>query len=259
MSDVVKRVIVGILGIILIFILIYLGGYFLFSLTLILQSVCLWEFLKIFENKKFYPLKIFSITISIILSVIAFIKTYYFIPFFLLSVLIFITIEIFRKEKRNPLNAVLSVFGTMYVVIPFILLNELGKNFYLILSIFLMIWSCDTFAFFGGRLFGKHKLSDISPKKTIEGSIIGFVFTIITSLILFHFSDNSFFIQDFIVLGIIAGAVSQIGDTFESFLKRYCEVKDSSNILPGHGGLLDRFDSLIFILPFIYLYFFYLR
>ena len=259
MSNTIKRIIVGVIGILIILILIYLGGYYLFALTLLLQSLCFRELLKIFENKNIYPLKIVSVLISLILSVIVYFKIFYFIPFFVFSVVFLILIEIFRGEKRNPFNAALSIFGLLYITVPFIFLNEFGKNFYLILSIFILIWTCDTFAFFGGKLFGKHKLSDISPKKTVEGSVTGFIFTMITALILSRFSGSSLNLTDFVVLGIIAGAFSQAGDMFESMMKRYCDVKDSSNIIPGHGGVLDRFDSLIFILPFIYLYFNYIK
>jgi len=259
MSNTAKRVIVGAIGIPLIFILIYSGGYYLFALTILLQTLCLWEFFTMFEKKNYYPLKYISVLFSLLISFIAFFKIYFFIPCVIIFILFLISAEIFRKEKRSPLNASLGLFGVFYITIPFIMLNQAGENFYLILSIFLMIWACDIFAFFGGKLFGKHKLTPISPGKTIEGSVTGFVFTMITAIILFYFSNGTLVLMDFLVLGFITGILSQFGDIFESMLKRFCEVKDSSNIIPGHGGVLDRFDSLIFILPFIYIYFNYIK
>jgi len=247
------------LGIPVIFVLIYLGSFYLFALSLILQTFCLWEFLTIFKNRNIIPIKITTLIISVILSFIAFFKTNIFLPVILFSVLIIVSEELFRGEKRSPVNLALNVTGLLYITVPFILLNDIGKNFYLVASVFIMIWVCDIFAFFGGKYFGKHKLTSISPKKTIEGSVFGFVFTIMTAFILFYFSNNFFTLIDFLVIGIIIGVVSQIGDLFESFLKRFCEVKDSSNIIPGHGGVLDRFDSLIFVIPIIFIYINYIK
>lgn len=109
-------------------------------------------------------------------------------------------------------------------------------------------------AYFGGKFFGKHKLSEISPKKTWEGSITGFIFTVITSYLFYFFSDGKITLTDSIVIGFIIGVFSQIGDLFESLFKRKLDVKDSSHIIPGHGGVLDRFDSLIFVAPLLFLY-----
>jgi len=255
MSNTLKRIFVGIIGIPIILFLIYMGGTYFFVLCLILQSLCLWEFLKIFENKNINALKIFTLIISVAIFILLSQKYYYSIVLIILP----IVTEVFREKKRNPLNPVLSVFGVIYVTIPFLLLNELGKNFFIVIYIFVLIWACDTFAYFGGKFFGKHKLTSISPKKTIEGAVIGFMFTVATSVI-FYYSGNDFLsFYDSIILGVLIGVFSQIGDNFESLLKRYTEVKDSSNIIPGHGGLLDRFDSLIFVVPLIYLYINFLK
>ena len=109
-------------------------------------------------------------------------------------------------------------------------------------------------AYFGGRKFGKHKLSSVSPNKTREGSVTGFIFTVIISLVLHFIFPNEITIYTAVIIGILTGIFSQIGDLFESMIKRYCGVKDSSNLIPGHGGILDRFDSLIFVVPVIFIY-----
>jgi phosphatidate cytidylyltransferase len=122
-----------------------------------------------------------------------------------------------------------------------------------------MIWVSDTFAFFGGKTFGRHKLAErISPKKTWEGSIIGFAFTIITGIVIWKFFIPDIGLVNIIAIGIIVGVFSQLGDLFESYLKRSVQVKDSSHIIPGHGGFLDRFDSVLFAVPALYIYL-YLR
>ena len=119
--------------------------------------------------------------------------------------------------------------------------------------LFILIWTCDSMAYFGGRMYGKNKLSSISPNKTWEGSFTGFIFTVIISVVLYYVFPTDITLSNFIVIGVITGIFSQIGDLFESMLKRYCGVKDSSNLIPGHGGILDRFDSLIFVVPVIFI------
>jgi len=114
-------------------------------------------------------------------------------------------------------------------------------------------------AFFGGKFLGKHKLSAISPKKTWEGSVTGLVFTLIASYLFYYFSDGKLTLIDAIVLGVLIGVFSQIGDLFESLFKRKLNVKDSSHIIPGHGGVLDRFDSLIFVTPLVFIYLTYFK
>jgi phosphatidate cytidylyltransferase len=250
MSNTLKRILVGIVGIPLILFLIYMGGVYLFVLCLVLQSLCLWEFLKMFENKNIYALKIFTLLISIAIFILLSQKYYYGILLIILPVVV----EVFRENKRNPLNSVISVFGVVYITIPFLLLNELGKNFMILFYVFILIWVCDTFAYFGGKFLGKHKLTTISPNKTIEGAVIGFIFTFAASIVFYFLSSGVLNLTDSLILGVLIGIFSQVGDNFESLLKRYTEVKDSSNIIPGHGGVLDRFDSVIFIIPFVFYY-----
>lgn len=250
MSNNLKRILVGAVGIPVFLYLIYAGGYYFYGLCLLIQTICIWEFLKMFENKELKSLKTLTIIISVAVFVLLSQKYYY----GLLLIVLFMIFEVFREKNRNPLNPVLSVFAIIYITIPFLLLNELEKNYLMVFYVFILIWACDTFAYFGGKFFGKHKLTSISPKKTIEGSIIGLAFTVIASLGFYFAGSNLFNLADSIILGIIIGIFSQIGDNFESLLKRYTEIKDSSNIIPGHGGLLDRFDSLIFVIPIIYTY-----
>jgi len=250
MSNNLKRILVGAVGVPLFLFLIYMGGYYFYGLALLIQSICIWEFLKMFEGREIKSLK----TLTIIISIAVFIlfSQKYFIGTVLL--LLPVIIEVFREKDRNPLNPIVSIFSIIYITFPFVILNELEKNYLTVFYIFILIWACDTFAYFGGRLYGKHKLSSISPKKTIEGSLTGLAFTVIASLGFYFAGSGLFNLMDSIVLGIIIGVFSQIGDNFESLLKRYTDIKDSSNIIPGHGGLLDRFDSLIFTVPILYAY-----
>jgi CDP-diglyceride synthetase len=124
-----------------------------------------------------------------------------------------------------------------------------------VISIFVTIWICDTAAYFGGMTIGKHKLFErVSPNKTWEGAVFGFVFSVLT-MVAAKFSFLEYMALDHaIVIGMMIGCFGQIGDLVESRFKRDAGVKDSSSIIPGHGGVYDRFDSLVFVSPIVYLY-----
>ena len=149
-----------------------------------------------------------------------------------------------------------------YVVLPIILTNyvSIGKsnkyNEKILITIFMLIWSNDTFAYLVGKNFGKRKLfPTVSPKKTIEGFIGGLIFTIICSLLLSEYyigTKNSYI---WIIIAIIVSIFSTLGDLIESKLKRVAGIKDTGTIMPGHGGILDRLDSIIFVIPFINLFY----
>lgn len=145
------------------------------------------------------------------------------------------------------------LFGVLYITVPFYLaLNFINQgNIFIWFFVFFMV--NDTFAYLTGMKFGKHKLApDISPKKTIEGFVGGLVFTLITGgLLQYYFPQPNF---NWMIVAVIASVFGTLGDLVESKIKREADVKDSSNFIPGHGGFLDRLDSFIFALPFIYLY-----
>ena len=261
MSNTLKRILVGVIGIPVMLFLIYKGGIYFFILSILLQSVCLFEFSDMFKTRDYFPLKIFTILVSILILATSFFFESYLVFSFLIAVIIIASLEIFRKEKRNPVNTMISVFSLLYITVPFILLNELLqiKNFNVVIYIMVLIWSCDTFAYFGGKYFGKHPLSSISPKKTWEGTVIGFVFAIVASLVFYFYFPEALTLQDALIVGSLIGTFGQVGDLFESMLKRFNDVKDSSQIIPGHGGVLDRFDSLLFVTPIVFVYFNYLK
>jgi len=125
---------------------------------------------------------------------------------------------------------------------------------YLTLMIFITVWTCDTAAYFGGRAFGRNKLMpDVSPKKTWEGAVAGFVGAVVISVFLRNLLVPSEMSQlQAVVLGVCAGTVGQLSDLAESMIKRSTGVKDSSGLLPGHGGILDRFDSYLLLAPVYY-------
>ena len=170
-------------------------------------------------------------------------------------------VEIFRKKETPLLNISILVFSFVWLGLMLGSLSELRNlpdiGFKITLALFLSVWICDTGAFFFGKKFGKKKiLPDISPNKTWVGTIAGFISSMIFLLILNQsgYFPDIFSLVDVVVLGLITGIFGQFGDWAESLLKREANVKDTSNILAGHGGVLDRFDSLTFAAPLILIY-----
>ena len=170
-------------------------------------------------------------------------------------------VEIFRKKETPLLNISILVFSFVWLGLMLGSLSELRNlpdiGFKITLALFLSVWICDTGAFFFGKKFGKKKiLPDISPNKTWVGTIAGFISSMIFLLILNQsgYFPDIFSLVDVVVLGLITGIFGQFGDWAESLLKREAGVKDTSNFLAGHGGILDRFDSLTFAAPLTLIY-----
>ena len=154
-----------------------------------------------------------------------------------------------------------TVFGILYIVtcLSFIALIR-GQENGRILVWFAIIaaWGTDTFAYLIGKKFGKHKFSEVSPKKSIEGCIAGIIGAVLL-VVIYTIAMNSIYNMGYsylkiIILTVFLSIVGQIGDFAASSIKRYVDVKDYSNLIPGHGGMLDRIDSLMFIAPFAYVF-----
>lgn len=171
------------------------------------------------------------------------------------------TATVFSRGKIDYMNAASAFMGVFYIAVSFtclVLLRETGKYFYLL--VFIGPWTSDTFAYLCGRLFGKHKLiPEVSPKKTVEGSIGGIVFAaaafVVYAVIIRSFFDTTATPNMLILAGAgaVVSAISQIGDLSASVIKRRFDVKDYGWIFPGHGGVLDRFDSVLLTAPVLYI------
>ncbi len=268
MNDLLKRSLTGV-----VFVIAILVGTIIHPITFALifgalLFLTLHEFYKLVGNTAIVPQKITGQILSILLFVDCFGIAYKLLP--VQSALLFIPIflfvfvfELFRMNTKPLQNSAVTLLGLVYVTIPFCLLNfivfpgfPMKTVFYpwILTGIFFIIWMYDSVAYFVGSLFGKHKIHQrISPKKSWEGLIGGAILAIIMGIlnaVLFQILD----ITAWIVTAIIIVIFGTLGDLFESKVKRDLEVKDSGSILPGHGGFLDRLDSLLFSIPVIFIW-----
>ncbi|MBS9774018.1 MAG: phosphatidate cytidylyltransferase [Tenacibaculum sp.] len=229
------------------------------GLILVFALICLWEFSKIINLKNIIPYILLPIP-TLYFSYIALNST---ILFFLVITLIssvvllyyLFTLKVFPIKKHIH-KLILCV---QYIILPFTFLALLPfvNGIYtpkLIISVIVLIWTNDSFAYLVGRKIGKNKLfKSVSPKKTIEGFIGGLVFSVLVSIIIGSFV-NIFSLLNWVIIAIIVSSFGTLGDLIESKFKRQANIKDSGKIMPGHGGLLDRLDSLYFLAPFLYFY-----
>lgn len=161
-----------------------------------------------------------------------------------------------KKYPKIKINSIaLNLLNLIYVgwtLVHILLIRNLSEGFLLLLLLFIIIWATDTGAYFTGRLLGKNKLSpQISPNKTIEGALGGLVSSILCAVIFVSFY-KVISVPAVILIALVLSVMGQLGDLVESSFKRFADIKDSGNIIPGHGGILDRFDSTIFTVPILY-------
>ncbi|SEA44226.1 phosphatidate cytidylyltransferase [Flavobacterium gillisiae] len=166
-----------------------------------------------------------------------------------------------KTVKIDSFSKYIYLIG--YIILPFVIMTKIpfginGYNPKILISIFVLIWTNDSFAYIVGKSIGKTKLFErISPKKTIEGFIGGVVFCVIASYLISKYyiqiAEGKIFI--WIIIAVIVGVFGTIGDLIESKFKRFAGVKDSGKIMPGHGGVLDRLDSVIFVAPIVFLFY----
>lgn len=171
----------------------------------------------------------------------------------LIPVLLIFIAEIYRNKEHPLENTSLSSIGWIYIMMPLFLLAFLASEDVLYaFSPLIITWTNDTFAYLGGRLLGKKSLFPrISPKKTWEGTLVGISFAILAGLIISLTSETSLIF--WIITAFLVSLASILGDLFESLFKRSLQIKDSGNLLPGHGGILDRLDATFFAVPLFYL------
>jgi len=250
-----KRILSALIGIPLFVLVIYKGGIYLLLTVFILAILALLEFKNIIKKSecKVFPVLLWMGAFLIPLEYMIENKyIVYAIIFYFVFCLLF---YIFYFPKYTPIDLSFTLFGAMYVSLGFfhlLLLRNLQFGFWLVIYVFVIVWSTDTGAYFIGSYLGKHKLAPaLSPSKSWEGFFGGLV----VSTLMVYLFNRSVSITGEGTLMLIAPIVSiagQLGDLFESSLKRFAKIKDSSNIIPGHGGILDRFDSTLWAAPVTY-------
>ena len=261
-----RRFLVTLFGIPLLLYSMYIGrGFFMIITGIILVGASL-ELFRLAEKRGYKPIQ--PLGISAILAIALdfyFFNGHWFIWILFLELLAVLAIVLFQREKNHLANASVTIGVTLYLSCFsfYILIRQFPVStdmpYYtgglMVIMAFTGIWICDTAAYFVGSSMGKHPLfARVSPRKTWEGAIAGFL---VSPFAVWGF-DRLFLrqlsIQDIAVIGCIIGIVGQMSDLIESLFKRDVDMKDSANILPGHGGMLDRFDSPLLVAPLLYFY-----
>lgn len=264
MNNLVQRTITGIIFLILVTgAIIFHSLSFLMLFTLIIIG-SMYEFYSLSEEKNYKPQKIFGIILGVLFFIANFIYANHyfdfkiFLPLILLIPSVFV-VELYRNSDHVFVNIGFTLLGIIYIALPLSLANYivLSGNDYngeLLMGFFILTWSFDTLAFIFGVSFGKHWLFErISPKKSWEGFIGGIIFTIVIAYPLSLILTDLNYVQ-WAIAAIFVSVAGTYGDLVESAFKRNNNKKDSGNILPGHGGFLDRFDAVLFSLPVFYFF-----
>ena len=269
MNNFVQRISSGAIFVVLLLSSIYFSPYTFFLLFTLITCLSMCEFCKIVLKNTDKSLLFQSVICAMILFVTASLQLYcpFSYPFVAIYVFLFIIVlivQLFRKNVNPVKNWAVFISGQFMVALPFASLNGIlfssGWNPALLIALFLTIWMNDSWAYVFGVTLGKHKMFErVSPKKTWEGFVGGALMSLLTGYLCWRFlpllfPKVDFLLWQWIVFSEIVVVFGTLGDLMESLFKRTYSIKDSSNMIPGHGGFLDRFDSMMLAAPIIYLY-----
>lgn len=220
-----------------------------------------YEFYRFYYGKAMPPQIILGLSLGLFLSVSFYLRGHFshgaIVTTMIISIMIYQVF--FKKEIKDGLvDSAIILFGVIYIswlMSHLILIRNSINGGSLILFLFLVTWGCDAGAYYAGTYLGRSKLSPkISPNKTIEGTIGGLAVSIVAAVAGKGWLLQSLSVRDALTIGLFLGTLGQLGDLAESLLKRSAGVKDSSSLIPAHGGLLDKVDSLLFTAPALYYY-----
>jgi len=266
MSIKANRSIVSILGIPGILLFVWLGGIWFAFFMLAVMLLALYEYYEIAKLKEAKPIIWIGLIASIIIAYFYFsqptIEPIYIYAIIVALVIVTLFIELFSKKPNPTQNFNITLGGILYI--PLLVGSLIGiRNFdsanatHFTFALFISVWICDSAAFVAGKKFGKKKIyPSASPNKTVVGSVAGLIFAFITYIVIdeIGFIKFDLDITQITILSVISGVLGQAGDFAESLFKRDAGVKDSGILLLGHGGVLDRFDSLIIASPLVYIF-----
>lgn len=267
-NNLLWRIISGVLFVPALVVIAREGGFFFLLLIELGIGIGTFEFYEILAAKGLHPYRCLGILAALVLGWTAYYASYLY-TFLTLTTLIFIlsVSELVRRQPKDSIYHIAStVFGTFYIgwlMSHLILLRELPKHLGLDYGVgvtfallpFIIAWGNDTMAFLIGRKFGRHPLLQrVSPNKTWEGTIGGILFATLFTVIYRYLYATYLRLIDAILMGLIGACMALIGDLVESLIKRDASLKESYSTIPGHGGVLDRFDSIFFCAPFVYYY-----
>ncbi|MBM2840320.1 MAG: hypothetical protein HW412_848 [Bacteroidetes bacterium] len=277
MSNLTVRILVAVVGIPLILLLTLAGGFYFFCFIALVSGIGLNEYYALAQAKGLRPQRWLGLLFGFCVNAAFMFEkvqsllgewlpesmAQLFLIEFLLFVPLILFVELFRNNGSALNNIASTLAGVCYVSVclgSLVAIRELfplneSWGAYTVIAVFASIWICDSAAYFAGTNFGKHKLFErVSPNKTWEGTIAGFIGAVAGFVVAQSIALPFMLMTDAIICGCIVGVFGQLGDMVESLLKRDAGVKDSSSLIPGHGGVLDRFDSLIIASPLIFFY-----
>ena len=276
MTNLAQRAITGSVIVAVILGCIYYGKMSFIGLFLVVTALGLWEFYTMSEKGGLTPQKLFGTVAGTGFFLISSMYIQRILPqMYLLIIMpvmfLILVAELYRRAKNPLINISITLSGIFYLSIPMVLLNYLAYapayglgynvqyNPNILLGFFLILWTNDSCAYAVGRAFGKRKLFEsVSPKKTWEGSLGGAVFSLTLAYFMVHVFPE-LHRRDWLVVAALIVLFGNLGDLIQSKFKRSVNVKDSGSILPGHGGILDRFDGVYLAAPFVFAYIQYLK
>jgi phosphatidate cytidylyltransferase len=267
MKELSKRLLVALIGIPFITYFTYLGGWYFFILILVISVIAQIEFYQMQKKIKFNAQMINGIIVGVLILLGIQTAAWQVFGALLIAMLLFIyAFEMLRHHENFSANLGVTIVGICYIplflglliyikdYLDRVLSLESLPGFRFIMILLVSIWICDTFAYGFGVLIGRHKLYEkVSPNKTIEGALAGLAGALITLSLVKILQIIPLTWSAALIIGFMVGLLGQTGDLVESWFKRGAGVKDSSALLPGHGGMLDRFDSLIFLSPAMFI------
>jgi phosphatidate cytidylyltransferase len=263
-----RRVASGILFVPLLVLLAWAGGFAFLSFVALEVSLGIIEFCRMMRAKGYRPYTRLGVVAGLGLLWVVFRPYTAHVDLMVTGVLVLtLALELRRPEARQRVEDIaVTLFGVLYVgwlSAHFVMLRELpgtagtayGEGASYVLLAFMITWGCDTGAYAFGRLFGRNRpWAQISPRKSVEGAAGGLITALVAAQVARIWFAPFLTVSDAVVLGVLVGVFAQVGDLVESLLKRDAAHGDSSDMIPGHGGILDRFDSLFFGAPVVFYY-----